>query len=615
MPKSKQKAKRRAAATTQDHDAPSDIIESAQEASLDDIRRANDESNDDDDDDDGAVAVASSSFAALAPAEDEPEDDNEDVAPAAAKPKKKKASKKKAKPAPESDDLDALLSAYRAETRGTDAASAASQSNASSDLSELNELLSVDSKRTDPEVELRKMFGSRVVSADSSVSKSRGSSRSRTLLVKPKQTWPPFAGAKGGLDMRELSDQDGIESRGRAERWFSYEHSPAYVEVQQRFLEAVMSLDGNNLIPVLRVHPYHTDTLLQLSEMALQQGNPNEALDFLDRAIFAYEKAAIPAFSLSSGNGRLDFLRIENRGFFRALLLKTANLVQRGTYSAAHEIAKALYSLDPYDDPMGVLLWLDFTAVKAQQYTFIEKLLASAREQRSTSAPDMLDLDGYPGLAFAAALSRFLAGAQGSEERLEEAILDFPMVVCYLTDKLGLRTPQIFSDHDRSARAVPSVRPDHCVHLLAQMYAHRSAVLYKPPEVQAWLQRGIAACESKLSAYAKPQKGTYPNAECPEGVLRNVIMSDVPSLKPMLSSGIVAWGAGYSYDNMPPKDAISSYDDRYFARLYKTQAQIDAMPVPGAASSQSTIEALMRRLGLFGGGGGDQSDDDGSDLD
>lgn len=92
------------------------------------------------------------------------------------------------------------------------------------------------------------------------------------------------------------------------------------------------------------MYPYHTDTVLQSASLALpsgglrgalticapfatpsvsevyrQQSDLGQASEYIDRALFAFERAFVPAFNVSLGTGRLDFGRVENRGFFLAL--------------------------------------------------------------------------------------------------------------------------------------------------------------------------------------------------------------------------------------------------------------------------------------------------------
>ena len=43
------------------------------------------------------------------------------------------------------------------------------------------------------------------------------------------------------------------------------------------------------------------------------------AADFIDRALFTYERAFVGSFNFTSGLNRLDFDRVENRPFFLAI--------------------------------------------------------------------------------------------------------------------------------------------------------------------------------------------------------------------------------------------------------------------------------------------------------
>lgn len=88
----------------------------------------------------------------------------------------------------------------------------------------------------------------------------------------------------------------------------------------------------------MRMLPYHADTLLQLSEvyhhregsllcpsssacwtLSAASVEHSTAADFVDRALFTYERAFVGAFNFTSGINRLDFDMVENRPFFLAL--------------------------------------------------------------------------------------------------------------------------------------------------------------------------------------------------------------------------------------------------------------------------------------------------------
>lgn len=89
---------------------------------------------------------------------------------------------------------------------------------------------------------------------------------------------------------------------------------------------------------ILAQHPWHVDTLLQMSEVARHQdglfssynlefvlensslySDNTQASDLVARALFSIERAFTPAFNITTGTQRLDFDRIENRPFFLAL--------------------------------------------------------------------------------------------------------------------------------------------------------------------------------------------------------------------------------------------------------------------------------------------------------
>lgn len=64
----------------------------------------------------------------------------------------------------------------------------------------------------------------------------------KTWLVCPRDTWPPIG--KSGLTM---SLDYSIETTGNVQH-FVYEHSTSYKQIQLRFLQAVESLNPENII-------------------------------------------------------------------------------------------------------------------------------------------------------------------------------------------------------------------------------------------------------------------------------------------------------------------------------------------------------------------------------
>lgn len=72
--------------------------------------------------------------------------------------------------------------------------------------------------------------------------KGRSGLLKKTWLISPKDNWPPIT--KSGLSM---SLDDTMNSASNVQ-YFVYEHGPSYRQVQLKFLDAVESLDPQNII-------------------------------------------------------------------------------------------------------------------------------------------------------------------------------------------------------------------------------------------------------------------------------------------------------------------------------------------------------------------------------
>ena len=179
---------------------------------------------------------------------------------------------------------------------------------------------------------------------------------------------------------------------------------------------------------LLREHPWHIDTLLQMSEVARHHegdmhkvfGNPpltyfraehSQAADFVERAIFAFERSFNSTFNITTGSHRLDFDHIENRSFFLALHRHIINLQRRGTTRTAFEFARFLLSLDPGRDPHGALFYLDYLAVRSGQNEWLLSMWDTWTEIVKTFRPsrsgdeEMVSVEFIPGWWWARALA------------------------------------------------------------------------------------------------------------------------------------------------------------------------------------------------------------------
>ncbi|OAV86853.1 hypothetical protein PTTG_08969 [Puccinia triticina 1-1 BBBD Race 1] len=468
----------------------------------------------------------------------------------------------------------------------------------------INNLLKVDPKMLDPDLELRRMFGAKVVSSSGATIRPLHAvygaritndphhqlnsklKMKASLLAKPEPNWPPYSRASSGLSMRRMGAEEVAGRRlAEADLWFTFEHSMSFKLVQSRFLQAIMSLDPNQLMTILQRHPYHPDTLLQLSEVSAHNEDQGQATRFLNQALFVSEKTLWTASSsfFSSGTARLDFRLVQNRNLFKALDLKLKLLLKQGCYRSSFQTCKFLFSLNPYQDPFGALLWIDFLAPKASQDQFFLDFLDNLADLQNRDPNGGIYTEAYPGLYYSRALClraieerERCSNHDPSDFALESAILRFPQVIKPLARATGHSIPVEYERIER-AQVDEGYTEDAArsmLHLKARIYATRAASLWKVPETSAWLRRILERVVPKFSQPDDPdvqlgiQFASNPQLHlvAAEGIHRAVLVSDVQAFKNFLPPSVYSHSAtAFSFDPLPPEGG-TSYDAEYFRK-------------------------------------------------
>ncbi|PWZ01270.1 DUF654-domain-containing protein [Testicularia cyperi] len=500
--------------------------------------------------------------------------------------------------------------------------------------------LALDPRSLDPGVELRRQFGSAAIKAYQSEAGAAGGRASsgararaqatnpnlklRSLLCTPKDFWPPIARSFTGMSMDVLDSP----TKGRVCTW---KHSKAYRQVQMQFLQAVKSYDPNALMALLRVYPYHIDTLLQLSEYSRHQGDLGQAADFNDRALFAFERCASPYFvsclsSSTSGPAMVDFNKIENRAFYLSLHRNIGFLGRRGTWRTALEWAKLLLGLgQDGEDHHAALLWIDFLAIKARQHRWLLELLPRLDEQRargsasvshveelSVPASTPIDderelagegaghrgtLDWCVGLAYARALAlRAVEKEEGdkagarSAAALRLAIARYPGVVPLLCNKVGVELPSKVAGHPLFQVSNRwSESQDTLTDLLVHIYVLRSESLWKEPGYGAWLRSTAVELSDTLIADhdlggKSKRNPAVASHNTKQGIYRHVLVSDVPDT---LRQQLIAY--------LPPTITGSSEQMDAFDPV-PPQSLRSAQPASGTPVDSDDVDAEMARV-------------------
>ncbi|KAJ7174569.1 transcriptional repressor TCF25-domain-containing protein [Mycena filopes] len=464
-------------------------------------------------------------------------------------------------------------------------ASGSSAAAASSSSSTLASLLSVSLAHLDSEAEMRKFFGARVIQANKTgAATSRRQTAQRSNLTRPHVTWFQTL-PREGLSLRPLSDEELAAKRDlhawdptRDEKWWTVEYSKKYKSVTLAFMTIVFSGDPNGFYGLIHKFPWHGDTLLQLAEVFRHREEYAQAVEYVDRALFAYERAFFGSFNFTTGLNRLDFDHIENRPFFLAIHRQATDLQRRGCVRTAFEFARLLLSLDPSNDPHGALLHLDFLAVKTgmgqwllDMFDFYSTRRSGPQTKDARADPSLL-----PGWSYARALALRTAGkakdpAAGTAA-LVEAIRAFPSIVPLLADKLDVSLPNTIRSHRdfRIETDANNLRPPEAVlHLLSHLYAQRSFPLWK--EESTWFSSTVttefASLPTSLPVPIRRQDflSLYANPNLRFSIYRHVTVleSSLRRLFAYIPQEVLAVKA-LQCDPLPPPTAVTAYDDAFF---------------------------------------------------
>ena len=571
------------------------------------------------DDEEVAAPAQKSAFAMLGEVEGDEEQDEEEEAgaegeggvaleqepvqstPASAPSKKKRKKKKgkgagKAAPAEKEEPVDEIEAALK-ELSTKPGASGMTTSGINTSTNEASKLLAIDTSHLHAQNEMRRLFGRAALEQNDdddqpdngNVGGNRRQQRRvqqvglaqalrgqrgqggragglaglglrRNIFIQGKEEWPVATGGGLSMEVVEKSADGTIEYR--------YVHNRAYQDVQSQFESCVASMDPNRLVVLLQHNPYHISTLLQVSEIAKQEGDHATSGDLLERALFSFGRAVHSTFAktLADGKARLDFRRPENREFWLASWRYMQNLSMRATWRTVYEWAKLLLSLAPEDDPYAIWLVLDQYAVRSQQS--LDYLNISRNPTFRNVHQNM------PNVQLSQGLAEYRAGNKSKgQQALFTAIGRYPWVVFRLMQELSIQPPpSIWGVEPRTDREK----------FIAELYATRAKDLWNTPEMSALLTE-IASALPPETRHADPD-----TADIGLNEARQILLSDTPALTALIPRSYTAQLTSAS-DPLPPPDSISSY------QLSQSQ-----QAVPSNRGLGNAAENLRELQGLYG---------------
>ena len=383
----------------------------------------------------------------------------------------------------------------------------------------------------------------------------------RNVFMNGKEEWP--RSTSGGLEMSVGSVRN-ID--GKTE--YCFHHNKIYKDIERQFMSCVASMDPQRLITLLTYNPYHVSTLLQVSEIAKQQGDHSVSGDLLERALFTFGRSVHSSFpsNLAKGLANLNFSFFENREFWLTAWRYIDNLGQRGTWRTAYEWAKLVLSLDLKDDPYGILLILDSIAIRGGQaehflslvHEISKAYLPSTRPKADASlgntnddfaCVDLAILIMRPNLAISAVLARHKTGHEqaGCLKLLDICIKTWPFIFARLFQELDIdplpksvwgRAPK--SDRDR---------------LSTESYAQRAKDLWNTPGALALLKQ---AAQSVL--VEEVHESGHSETPVTLDETRHLLLSNKPPLMALMPREFSRLTTSAS-DPIPPTDGSSYWDE------------------------------------------------------
>ena len=217
-----------------------------------------------------------------------------------------------------------------------------------------------------------------------------------------------------------------------------------------------------------------------------------------ERALYAYQNSFHPSFNFtlrsSVNNLKLDYNRVENRGFFIALFKHILYTGGKACYRTSLDLCKLLLSLNIESDPLGAVLLIDFYAVRSSQYEYLIDFYDTFASLKHLSL--------MPNMLMSVALAHFYLHRQHqrnekgefhltkANELLRECLIRFPAILMEMLDKCGVMPDKAVESHWIFAKISHLKLPVGLKYLIG-LYVNRMFHEWKIGENLSWLEQTV----------------------------------------------------------------------------------------------------------------------------
>lgn len=313
----------------------------------------------------------------------------------------------------------------------------------------------------------------------------------------------------------------------------------------------VISKDKDNKLRLFQA-------LIQLSELCKMSEDNSMAAELIEHALYAFEFAFHSMFSTTSGNCRLDYRRQENRGFFIVLFKHAQFLAARACPRTALELSKLILSLDPQNDPLAIILLIDFYALRSKQHDFLIQLYKEWEQSHNLAL--------LPNMAYSYALALYHANRMDeSDSAIQTALAMFPGVLKMLLDELSIQADSRVASSKYFGPGSFTSSP-LALQQLMKLYIERSKVLWSGDnEILMWLERNVHVVLDRvdgkdefINECVNKRSSRYPHP--PRNILRHVILSEFKEKVPIADFLKKDNEPIVHFDPLPPLDSINIYE-------------------------------------------------------